>query len=132
MITDLETFKTLVKDYYPNAVDNQNGIITIPFETFNLSIAFIPGDLYNVIFRMKVMSLSELSRPGDFAKAALAGNFFWEGTRGATLSIGPDNNIYLTERRSIDLFNDINALKNSINEYTVTLNDWRIRGQLYA
>ena len=85
----------------------------------------------NVFIRAKILDISELRRPGEFAKAALAGNFFWSGTSGATIS-ADDDAFYLTERRSLDEFADDESLMNSLDEFSSALTDWRERSVLYA
>jgi len=86
----------------------------------------------DVFIRAKILSIDELQRAGDFAKAALTGNYFWDGTRGATISLGGDDAFYLTERRSIDEIADEESLEQCLNDFTSTLGDWRERSVLYV
>ena len=37
MITEIEEFKQLIKDTYPETIDVQDGILAIPFESFALA-----------------------------------------------------------------------------------------------
>ena len=131
MITEIEEFKQLIKDTYPETIDVQDGILAIPFESFALTLGFAQGDTENVIFRAKVVELSALER-AKFAKDALKGNFFWSGTNGATLSIGADDAVYITERRLITAFPNSEVLKQAVEEFVKTVSDWMIRSQLYA
>ncbi|MBR0460039.1 MAG: type III secretion system chaperone [Victivallales bacterium] len=85
----------------------------------------------NVFIRAKIVDISELRRPGDFAKAALAGNFFWSGTDGATIS-ADDEAFYLTERRLLDEFMDDESFMNCLSDFSSILADWRERSVLYA
>ena len=85
----------------------------------------------NVFIRAKILDISDLSRPGDFAKAALVGNFFWNGTRGATISVDADA-FYLTERRSLEEFADDESLMRCLDDFSSILADWRERSVLYA
>lgn len=132
MITDTVEFRKLIKDTYPDTVDAQNGILAIPFESFALTLGFAQGDTDNVIFRAKVVELRDLKRTKEFAKDALKGNFFWSGTNGATLSIGADEAVYITERRLIAGFHDSETLQKCVDEFVETVSDWMIRSQLYA
>ena len=132
MITEIEEFKQLIKDTYPETIDVQDGILAIPFESFALIFGFAQGDTENVIFRAKVVELCALERPKEFAKDALKGNFFWSGTNGATLSIGADDAVYITERRLITAFPNSEVLKQAVEEFVETVSDWMIRSQLYA
>lgn len=131
-MTDFIEFKRLLLDHYPQATESMDGILAVPLDDLVLSIAKEPGDADSLIFRMRVLQLSELKRVGAFATAALAGNFFWSGTNGATLSVGPDDALFLTERRSLEEFNDIAELQACFEDYARAVNAWRIRGQLYA
>ena len=69
---------------------------------------------------------------GGLAMAALAGNFFWGGTRGATLSVGADNALYVTERRPLDELCDSDGIAQCLDEFSDTIFDWRERSALYA
>ena len=92
-----------------------------------------PGDPEgNVCVRARALSLDDIPRAGDFAKAAIAGNFFWGGTRGATLSIGPDNALYLTERRDADELIADGGLEQCLADFLLSIGDWKERSALYA
>lgn len=90
------------------------------------------GDPAVAVVRAKVLDLADVPRAGDFAKAALAGNFFWNGTRGATLSIGVDNALYATERRPLDELSDADGIAQCLDEFSDAIFDWRERSALYA
>ncbi len=133
MITDLQSFKKLLKDCYPQTLESKNGLMSVRLdENAVISVAFVGSDINNVIIRMRVVELKDIRRAGDFAKAVLAGNFYWSGTNGATLSIGPDNVLYLTDRRVLDEFTDRASLKKCFDDFVSTVSDWQIRSQLYA
>lgn len=85
-----------------------------------------------VFVRAKVLELDDVARPGDFAKSVLGGNFFWSGTRGATLSVGVDGGLWLTERRPIDELSDAEGFGQCLGDVAATMADWRERGALYA
>lgn len=85
-----------------------------------------------VFVRAKVLELDEVARPGDFAKSVLGGNYFWSGTRGATLSVGTDGALWLTERRAIDELSDAEGFNRCLGDFADTVSDWRERSALYA
>ena len=107
-------------------------------ESFSLAseagaIEFIhaAGDPAGAIVRARVLDMADVPRAGDFAKSVLAGNFFWGGTRGATLSIGADNALWLTERRPLDELAFEGGLEQCLDEFSTTVFDWRERSALY-
>ena len=65
-------------------------------------------------------------------KNALAGNFFWSATRGATLYVGADNALYACERRPIDELFDGDGLAQCVDDFGETVADWQERSALYA
>lgn len=132
MITDYDEFSRLVKKTYPDTVEGKGGVLSLTFDTIRLSIVPVPSNPSAVLFRLRVLDLKNIGRASDFALAALKGNFFWSGTNGATLSVGKDNMLYLTERRYLDEFTSAAAIENCLNEYAYSVNDWRMRGQTYA
>ena len=91
-----------------------------------------PNGLGTALVRAKVLELATVRRPGEFAKAVLAANFFWGGTRGATLSIDDDNSLWLTERHLIDDLADMELLESCLADFVNTITDWRDRSLLYG
>ena len=132
MITDYDEFKRLLKESYPNTTEGVDGVLFLTMDSISISIVPVPSDPGAVMFRLKVLELKDIGRPGEFAKAALKGNFFWSGTNGATLSVGNDNALYLTERRYFDEFVNAQSIERCLNELAYSVNDWRMRGQTYA
>ena len=62
----------------------------------------------------------------------MAGNFFWSGTNGATLSYNEDENaFYLTDRFDDDAFGDDDAFEAYIAGFMRTVMDWRERLAIY-
>jgi len=98
------------------------------------TVAFfrVAGDTSVVFIRAKILSMDDVKRVGDFAQAALAGNFFWGGTRGATLSVGLDNGLYASERPSLDELGDEDGLGQCVEDFVETIADWQERSALYA
>ncbi len=132
MLTDLNSFTQLVQDTFPEAVTSPEGIISVPAGSLTVHIASLPGDPDNLIFRVLVLKMSDVRERGAFAKAALAGNFFWSGTWGATLSLGADDGLYLTERRPLEEFVDQKTLTDCIDNLIRAVSDWQTRSDLYA
>ena len=132
MRSDFNDFKNLLRSLRPDAADLPNGAVSIALGSSSLMFFPAPDDADCLFVRTRVVSLSEVTRAGEFARAALAGNFFWHATRGARLSIGPDRAVYLTERRLIDGLADPRALAEVIENFQLTVTDWQIRSSLYA
>lgn len=132
MITDLNTFKQLLKNVYPEIVEADNGVLNLTLDDINISIASLSENDDYVLFRAKVLDMSTLQRKGEFALAALSGNFFWSGTNGGKLSLGPDNVLYLNERRPLDEFIHVQDIEDCFDEISGAVTDWRVRGDLYA
>lgn len=103
-------------------------------ELGDVKMSFFSHDgLPNTAFcRACIASLGETKCPDDFAEAALAGNFFWSGTNGATLSYNEDENaFYLTDRFDYDAFSDDDAFEAYIAGFMRTVMDWRERLAIY-
>ena len=103
-------------------------------ELGDVKMSFFSHDgLPNTAFcRACIASLGETKCPDDFAEAALAGNFFWSGTNGATLSYNEDENaFYLTDRFDDDVFSDDDAFEAYIAGFMRTVMDWRERLAIY-
>ena len=82
--------------------------------------------------RAVVASLGEMKCPDGFAEAALAGNFFWSGTNGATLSYNEaENAFYLTDRFDDDAFSDDDAFESYVAGFMRSVMDWRERLAIY-
>ena len=103
-------------------------------ELGDVKMSFFSHDgLPNTAFcRACIASLGETKCPDDFAEAALAGNFFWSGTNGATLSYNEDENaFYLTDRFDDDAFSDDDSFEAYIAGFMRTVMDWRERLAIY-
>ena len=109
-----------------------DGEFAIGGETLTIYFAELPGNPAMVLVRASVLELKDVRRQNDFAKAVLAGNVFWGGTRGATLSVGEDGALHLTERRFTVELNDAEGLESCVDEFIETAGDWRERSELYA
>ena len=85
-----------------------------------------------VFCRAVVASLGAMKCPDGFAEEALAGNFFWSGTDGATLSYNEaENAFYLTDRFDDDAFSDDDAFEAYVAGFMRTVMDWRGRLAVY-
>lgn len=109
-----------------------DGEFAVSTDSFVLHFASLPGNPAMVLIRTRILGMDDVRRAEDFAKAVLAGNFFWSGSRGATLSVGEDGGLYLTERRMADELADAEGLEACIDEFTETVGDWRERSELYV
>lgn len=71
MITDYDEFKRLLKESYPNTTEGVDGVLFLTMDSISLSIVPVPSDPGAVMFRLKVLELKDIDRPGKFAKAAV-------------------------------------------------------------
>ena len=128
-----EDFAALAESRYGGAyASGGGGLFSVALETVTVEFLRASGDPADAIVRARILDLADVPRAGDFAKAALAGNFFWSGTRGATLSVGADNALYATERRLLDELCDGDGLAQCLDDFAETALDWRERSALYA
>ena len=133
MNATFEDFSALAESRYGGAyASGGGGMFSVSLETLTVEFVRAAGDPAAAIVRAKILDLADVPRADDFAKAALAGNFFWSGTRGATLSIGADNALWLTERRPLDELCDGDGLAQCLDDFAETALDWRERSALYA
>ena len=132
MINDYDEFCRLIKESYPDTAESKGGVLSLTIDSISMSVVPVPSDPRAVIFRFRVIDLHEIRRAKGFVIAALKANFFWSGTQGATLSVGKDNVLYLTERRYLQEFVNADDLERCLDEYAYSVNDWRMRGQSYA
>ncbi len=86
------------------------------------------GDTGAFYCRALIGSFGDGKCPGVFAEAALKGNFFWQATDGATLSLNEQENaVYLTDRFDKDAFVDEAAFKDYLNGFLQSVYDWQVR-----
>lgn len=110
------------------------GSFAVMLEDSAVTVEFLrgAGDPAAALVRARILDLRSVPRAADFAKAALAANFFWGGTRGATLSVAADGALYATERRMLDELCDAEELMRCLDDFAETALDWRERSVLYA
>ena len=108
-------------------VSDEIGFI-LDFEDMPVSF-FAKANVIGVAFcRTAIASLGETKCPPEFAEAALAGNFFWGGTNGATLSYNESENaFYLTDRFDDGAFSDEKIFESYVDDFCRTVLDWRMR-----
>ena len=95
-------------------------------------LAEMASGMWTAFCRAFVASLGEMKCPDGFAEDALAGNFFWSGTNGATLSYNEDENaFYLTDRFDDDAFSDDDAFESYVAGFMRSVMDWRERLAIY-
>ena len=130
---DFDQLKTYAAERLPEAFTPEgDGAFALALDGIVLHFVSASGDPAAAIVRAKILDLADVPRAGDFAKAVLAGNFFWSGTRGATLSIGGDNALYATERRPLDELANADGLAQCLDDFSATIADWQERSALYA
>ena len=123
--------ETLYRGNFSRTGDGEFAVAAADGETA-IRFAALPGNPAMVVARARILSMDDVRRSADFAKAALAGNFFWGGTRGATLSAGDDGGLYITERRFTGELAEEEGLESCIDDFSETAADWRERSSLYA
>ena len=127
-----EQLRRLAEERLPDAFAPEgDAAFALALDGFALRFASVPGEPAMAIVRARVVDLADVPRAGDFAKHALAANFFWGGTRGATLSVGADSALYATERRPLDELADADGLARCIDDFSGLVADWRERSALY-
>ena len=134
MEAEFDDVRRVAAERWPDAFSEAGAdCFTLDAGAFRADFFRVPGAPDGeVCVRAKVLDLDAVARPGDFAKAVLAGNFFWGGTRGATLSVGVDGALWLTERRGAAALADAAGLEECLTDFALTVNDWRERSRLYA
>lgn len=135
MTGDFESLKGFARERWGEAfADGGQGAFSVALEGGGSVEFFRPGWAPDgvVCVRAKVLDMDEVGRPGDFAKSVLGGNFFWSGTRGATLSVGTDGALWVTERRGIEDLSDAEGFGQCLGDFADTVADWRERSGLYA
>ena len=133
MNVTFEEISALAKSRYGEAFSSQGGnAFSLALKEVTIEFFHAAGDTSAAFIRAKILSMDDVKRAGDFAKAALAGNFFWGGTRGATLSVGLDNVLYATDRRPLDELGDEDGLGGCVEDFMETIADWQERSVLYA
>lgn len=133
MNLDFDQLRTLAAERLPEAFAPEgDAAFALALDGFALRFASVPGEPAIAVVRTKVIDLADVPRAGAFARAALAANFFWGGTRGATLSVGADGALYATERRPLDELADADGLARCLDDFSGTVVEWRERSALYA
>ena len=133
MNNTFEDLSALAESQYGDAfAPGDGGFFSLAGDAGRVDFVHAAGDPSSAIVRAKVLDMADVPRAGDFAKAAISGNFFWSGTRGATLPVGADNALYATERRPLDELCDSECLAKCLDDFAGVAVDWRERSALYA
>lgn len=133
MSCDFDSLKTWARERFGGAcADGGPNAFSVALEDGGAVEFFhAAGEPEDEVFvRAKVLELDDVARPGDFAKSVLGGNCFWGG--GATLSVGVDGGLWLTERRAIGELSDAEGFGQCLCDVAATMAEWRERGALYA
>ena len=132
MNTSFDDVASLAETRYRNAfVRGDGNSFSLLEDGRQIDFFPVPGEPATAMVRARVLSIADIPRAADFAKACIAGNFFWSGTRGATLSISVDNMLYLTERRPLDELADVDGLEACLENIMQAITDWQERSALY-
>jgi hypothetical protein len=133
MNLDFDQLRTLAAERLPEAFAPEgDASFALALDGFGLRFASVPGEPAIAVVRAKVIDLADVPRAGAFARAALAANFLWGGTHGATLSVGANGALYATERRPLDELADADGLARCLDDFSGTVVEWRARSALYA
>ena len=133
MSIEFDDFKAMAQNLCGDAfIRGERNCFSIATELGPVEFFHTAGVPTMVQVRAKVIDLDEIQRPGDFAQAALAANFFWSGTNGATLSVSEDNALYATERRLLAEIAEADDLRSCLADFFDTVATWRERSELYA
>ena len=92
-----------------------------------IDYALTGGEEEEVIMRTVIGPLEGRRNTDALLEEALAGNFLWQGTNGATLSIDGEGRLMLTDRRSLLDFGDEDGEFVLENEFFRTAAEWRGR-----
>ena len=133
MTSNLERLSEMASEMWTEKAVSADDIGFV-LELGDVKMSFFSHDgLPNTAFcRAVVASLGEMKCPGEFAEEALAGNFFWSGTNGATLSYNEaDNAFYLTDRFDDNAFSNEDEFETYVAGFMRTVMDWRERLAIY-
>ena len=134
MTQDMQRLAEMAENLVPpGAITTDDAGFSIDVNGTTLEI-FSPGEAsYAGYCRAAVARFGEAKFPAAFAEEALKGNFFWRGTGGAVLSMNEEENaVFLTDRFDEGAFEDASALREYLEGFLATIDDWRARLSLYA
>lgn len=133
MNNDFNDIKRLAEEGFGEAfVPRDGNAFSLVLDEGTFSFAEIPGDPAMTLVRTRALALTDVARKGGLALAALEGNFFWSGTNGATLSVGEDGALWLTERRPTEELAVPGGLESCLDEFAETAAAWRERSDLHG
>lgn len=133
----MTTFETVLdcarRIFGDAAVQTDENVLVVTVEE-NLSMTlFSDGpDSRDIYFRSKVAALAGTADPGALCEDALQGNFFWQGTEGASLSLNDaEQALYLTDRRDAEDLDDDETLRAFCERFLHMVLLWRARRDDY-
>ena len=89
MNASFQDLKTLAAERWPGAfVAEGDDVFALATDGLAIRFAALSGDPAATLVRARILDLADVPRTADFAKAALAGNFFW-GTPSSSLPSSP-------------------------------------------
>ena len=110
------------------AVESDDSGFTLKVNDTQLTFFETGGDTGAFYCRALIGSFGDGMCPCKFAEAALKGNFFWQATDGATLSLNEQENaVYLTDRFDKNAFEDEAAFTEYLNDFLQCVYDWQVR-----
>lgn len=133
MTMELERLADMAKRIWTDGAVTADGF-GFAVETGDDTLTFFsPGEASGLVYcRSRIAPIDPEKCPAEFAEELLQGNFFWSGTRGATISFSkPDGEIFLTDRFDEGAFADDGDFARYVLDFTRTLDDWRVRRSVY-
>ena len=117
----------------PEAVTMEEFGFSLNTNDASLTFFMASGNTQVCYCRARIGELGERKCPVGFAEAALKGNFFWQATNGATISLDTSENaVYLTDRFDEGAFEDEDAFRDYLDGFLRTLFDWQERFDTFA
>jgi len=114
------------------AAEDDQELFTLTLDDNKLMV--IGEDESNILLRTDCGAIDDLENPAALFEELLNGNFFWQGTDGAVLSVGKEEDIervWLTQRLPGEALDDDEALRRTCEEFITTAHLWRTRIDLY-
>jgi len=132
MTVDFNDLRSLAEKSFGSAfVPQEERVFALSLDGASVTFAEIPGEPAMTLVRTRVVDTKGIARKGSLAVTALEGNLFWSGTAGATLSLGADGWLWLTERRPTGGLANPDGLAACVAGFMSTAAAWRERSALH-